>query len=97
MRGVVLEVFGVGNLPDSPSHGWLPWLKDQTKKGLRVQLTSQCPRGDLQPELYLAGAAALALGAEAGPQMTPECSTVKLMLCLAHPDLPLGVPLAGEM
>jgi L-asparaginase len=29
--------------------------------------------------------------------MTSECAVVKLMLCLAHPDLPLGVPLAGEL
>ena len=97
VKGVVLETFGVGNMPDAPAQGWLPWLKDQSKKGLRVCLTSQCPKGELKPELYRAGVAALSLGAESGPQMTPECATVKLMLCLAHPDLPLGVPLAGEL
>ena len=26
-----------------------------------------------------------------------ECAVVKMMICLAHPDLPLGMPLAGEM
>jgi L-asparaginase/Glu-tRNA(Gln) amidotransferase subunit D len=97
VRGVVLEAFGVGNMPDSPSMGWLPWLKEQTKKGVRVCLTSQCARGDLKPDLYRAGAAAMALGVEAGPQMTPECAVAKLMICLAHPDLPLGVALAGEL
>ena len=30
-------------------------------------------------------------------QMTPECAAVKMMLCLCYPDLPLGMPLAGEM
>ena len=44
-----------------------------------------------------AGQLASNLGVEAGPQMTVECAVVKLMLCLAHPDLPLGVPIAGEL
>ena len=43
------------------------------------------------------GSSALRLGVESGPQMTPECATVKLMLCLAYKDLPLGMPLAGEL
>lgn len=43
------------------------------------------------------GSVALALGVESGPAMTPECASVKMMLCLAHPNIPLGVPIAGEM
>jgi hypothetical protein len=27
VKGVVLEAFGVGNMPDSVSQGWLPWLR----------------------------------------------------------------------
>jgi L-asparaginase/Glu-tRNA(Gln) amidotransferase subunit D len=37
------------------------------------------------------------MGVTSGPMMTPECAVVKLMLCLAHPDLPLGQPIAGEL
>ena len=37
VRGVVLESFGVGNMPDTAEHGWLPWLKVQRKKGLQVR------------------------------------------------------------
>lgn len=33
---MVLEAFGVGNMPDKNEHGWLAWLKDQRKKGLQV-------------------------------------------------------------
>ena len=40
---------------------------------------------------------AIEMGAESGPMMTPECAVVKLMLCLAYPNLPLTVPLAGEL
>ncbi|PNH01046.1 Glutamyl-tRNA(Gln) amidotransferase subunit D, partial [Tetrabaena socialis] len=97
VRGVVLEAFGVGNLPDQASFGWLPWLRDQTAKGLQVCLASQCSVGPLQPSLYRAGQLAEAMGVEAGPAMTPECAAVKLMFCLKHPDLALGVPLAGEL
>lgn len=97
VRGVVLEAFGVGNLPDQSGDGWLPWLKDQTAKGLQVCLASQCVTGPLQPALYRAGQLAAQMGVEAGPSMTPECAAVKLMFCLRHPDLALGVPLAGEL
>lgn len=54
-------------------------------------------QGPLQPELYKSGMAALAMGVEAGPQMTAECAVIKMMQCLKYRDIPLGVPLAGEM
>ncbi len=38
VRGIVLEAFGVGNLPDEPRLGWMPWLRDQRNKGLEVSL-----------------------------------------------------------
>ena len=37
MRGIVLETFGVGNMPDLPVHGWIPWLRAQRKKGLQAR------------------------------------------------------------
>jgi hypothetical protein len=37
VRGVVLETFGVGNMPDTREAGWLPWLRSQRKKGLHVR------------------------------------------------------------
>ncbi|EFN58347.1 hypothetical protein CHLNCDRAFT_142407 [Chlorella variabilis] len=97
VKGMVLEAFGVGNMPDRAETGWLPWLREQRKKGMLVYLGSQCAVGPLHPELYKSGSAALKLGVESGPQMTPECAVVKLMLCLAYRDLPLGMPLAGEL
>jgi L-asparaginase/Glu-tRNA(Gln) amidotransferase subunit D len=96
VRGVILEAFGVGNLPDKRG-GWLPWLREQRKKGLQVYMRSQSSHGPLAPHLYKSGSAALKIGVEAGPQMTPECAVVKMMVCLKYPDLPMGMPLAGEM
>lgn len=95
VHGIILEAFGVGNMPDKDN--WLTWLKDQRRKGIAVYLRSQSSLGPLQPELYKSGLVALRMGVEAGPQMTPEASVVKMMLCLKHPSLPIGVPLAGEM
>lgn len=97
VRGVILETYGVGNMPDTEKAGWLPWLRKQTKAGLSVYLASQCLQGPLQPELYRAGEAAMSMGVEAGPQMTPECAVIKMMQCLKYRDIPLGVPIAGEM
>jgi len=97
VRGIVLEAFGVGNMPDGDQHDWLPWLREQREAGLQVYLSSQCTRGALQPELYRSGSVALQMGIQAGPLMSPECAVVKLMLVLAHQDLRMGVPLAGEM
>jgi L-asparaginase/Glu-tRNA(Gln) amidotransferase subunit D len=42
VRGVVLEAFGVGNMPDMPQQGWLPWLRQQRKKGLMVRGLAWC-------------------------------------------------------
>lgn len=64
---------------------------------VQVYLASQCHLGELHPELYRSGYMAMQMGVEAGPQMTPECAVVKMMLCLCHPDIPLGLPLAGEL
>jgi len=97
VRGIVLETFGVGNMPDEDTSGWLPWLRAQRQKGLCIYLASQCQLGQLQPELYKSGMIALSIGVEAGPQMTAECAVVKMMQGLRYRDIPLGVSLAGEM
>ena len=65
VRGIVLEAFGVGNMPWTPADnkaGWIPWLRGQRKQGMCIYLTSQCESGDLHPELYQSGSLALELG-----------------------------------
>jgi len=99
VRGVVLEAFGVGNLPDGPDggRGWRPFLEQLTGAGVLVCLISQCARGPLRPDAYAAGVAALALeGLGTGPH-TAEAALAKTMLCCAYKELALGVPLAGEI
>ncbi|OSX72116.1 hypothetical protein BU14_0465s0007 [Porphyra umbilicalis] len=96
VAGIVLEALGVGNMPDQRGSGWLPWLRAQRAAGLEVYLTSQCVRGPLAPELYRSGSIALEVGAHT-TRMTPEAAVVKLMLCLAYPDVPASLPIAGEL
>ena len=36
VKGVVLEAFGAGNMPDAPHHHWLPWLKEQREAGVQA-------------------------------------------------------------
>lgn len=97
VRGAVLESFGVGNLPDTKSAGWIEWLKEQRNLGLEVYLASQCTTGPLHPELYKSGSKAMAFGAQATRRMTAETAVIKLMLTLAHKDLHPSFPLAGEL
>lgn len=96
VAGVVLESFGLGNLPDTVDAGWLTWIAAQRAAGVRVMLQSQCVAGALDPGLYRSGSAALGIGAETSARMTPEAAVVKLMFALQYPDIAVGVPLAGE-
>lgn len=96
VKGAVIESFGVGNVPDHRSAGWMGWLRCQQKLGLKIYLSTQCATGPLNPNLYNSSAAG-ALGATSTKRMTTETAVVKMMLCLAHPDLHLSYPLAGEL
>ena len=96
VKAILVEAFGLCNLPDTPEAGFITWIAQQRAAGVRVLLTSQCSAGDLDPGLYRSGAAALGIGAETSGRMTPEAAVTKLMLCLKYPDIPVGVPLAGE-
>ena len=50
-----------------------------------MYLSSQCMSGDLQPELYRAGTAAINMGVEAGPRMTPEVSLMVPFITCVRP------------
>lgn len=97
VKGAVIESFGVGNLPDQKSAGWMDWFKDQREKGLELYLASQCLTGPLNPELYRSGSTVLGFGAKTTRRMTSETAVVKMMLCLAYTDLHISYPLAGEL
>jgi len=80
-RGVVLEAFGVGNVP---VHGrsFLPFLEEARRREVPVVLTTQCVHGAVDPSLYEGGTMAIDAGAIPAGDMTTEAALMKLsVLC----------------
>jgi L-asparaginase len=97
-RGVVVEGFGSGNLPQE---GWPGAVRRALDAGVAVVVRSQCHRGRVDLSAYVGGRAALAAGAMSSGAMTAECSTVKLMHLLERTSGEelrgrYGVDVAGE-
>ena len=91
VRGIVLEAFGVGNMPGSgiETEGWIRGCVRSANAGWWCISPVSASRGGPAPGTLRHGIPlAMEMGAEAGPMMTPECAVVKLMLCLAYPNLP---------
>jgi L-asparaginase len=76
MRGVVVQGFGAGNMPQ---RGWPQAIERATRAGVAVVVHSQCLRGHVQLGAYEGGRAALQAGGLGAAWMTLEAATVKLM------------------
>jgi len=103
VKGLVIEAFGAGNFPLSPSgHSLLPLFERARAQGVPIVVTSQAHRNAVDLSRYAAGSAARGLGALSGGDMTTEACVVKLMHALAHAKTPADVrrlfeaDLAGE-
>jgi len=83
-RGIVLEAFGAGNVPDYADNSLIPIIKKATDKGIPVVITTQCPGGSANLTLYELGYKALEAGAISAYDMTAETTIVKLMWALAQ-------------
>lgn len=81
MRGVVVQGFGTGNVPQE---GWPGALAAAVRAGVAVVVHSHCHRGKVDLRAYVGGRAALAAGVMSSGTMTLECATVKLMHGLAR-------------
>lgn len=80
VKGLVLEAYGTGNLPQS-----LIGVLDQVRtSGVPVLVVSQCLRGFVELGRYAGGAAAELAGALSGGDMTPEAAIAKLMIGLGR-------------
>lgn len=84
LRGVVLETYGAGSLPD------FPWLLDSLKEriddGLVVVNNSQCPAGKVTQERYKNSNTLQSIGVLSGRDMTISASLTKLMHLLGSCD-----------
>jgi len=85
-RGIVLQSFGAGNVPNESRFSWTDFIKDATYKGKPVLITSQFPANATTHTDYEAGIAARKAGAIPTGNMTSACATVKFRWVLAQID-----------
>ncbi len=104
VRGLLVEAYGAGTFPVSERLGrpLLELFRQARRKGVPVVVVSQAHRNGVDLTLYESGAAAHALGAISGGDMTPSAALVKLMHALAYCDgleeirRYIETPIAGE-
>lgn len=84
IRGLVLRGFGVGNVPMRGRASVLPMIERLSSQGVAVVVTSQCPRGRTDLDMYASGRALLSAGAIQARDMTFEAAITKTMWALGQ-------------
>ena len=84
VRGLVLEAYGTGNLPNGEGNSLIPAIEEAQARGVPVLVVSQCARGHVELSRYEGGAAAARAGALDGGDMTVEAAVAKLMVGLGR-------------
>ncbi|OLO08259.1 L-asparaginase 1 [Salinicola sp. MH3R3-1] len=87
LRGVVIECWGSGNLPEDEA--LLGVLARACAEGKVMVAVSQCPVGGVSPGTYASGQTLNEIGILSGDDMTPEAAHSKLAHLLAQ-DLSRG-------
>ena len=82
-KGVILESFGAGGVPNDENN-WLPAVEKLITNGVRVVCATQCIYDGVNLSVYPIGTLAKKLGAESAGTLTIEASLVKLMYELAN-------------
>ncbi len=80
-RGLILEGFGLGHTPVSPTHtgrSWLPYIQNAVENGMVVGIASQTIYGRVNPTVYRPLRLLNKAGAVHCEDMTPETAFVKL-------------------
>ncbi|MBO7677769.1 MAG: asparaginase [Erysipelotrichaceae bacterium] len=77
LKGVVIETFGSGNVPDD-NGVLIPLLNKAKEKGVVIVVCSQCPQATVDMSAYEAGSALRKAGAVSGRDMTSETAVTKL-------------------
>ena len=81
-KGVILESFGAGGVPNDENN-WLPAVEKLITNGVRVVCATQCTYDGVNLSVYPIGTLAKKLGAESAGTLTIEASLSKLMIELA--------------
>lgn len=77
LKGVVVETFGSGNIPDGDGE-LIPLLNKAKKNGTVLTVCSQCPQATVDMSAYEAGSPLKNAGAVCGRDMTTEAAVAKL-------------------
>jgi L-asparaginase len=77
LKGLVIETFGSGNIPDD-NGALIPLLLKAKEKGVVIVVCSQCPQARVDMAAYEAGSALRKAGAVSGKDMTSESAVTKL-------------------
>jgi len=90
IRGLALETFGSGNIPNTP--GLIEVIeRAAVQRGLLTVAITQQRQGIVQLHTYAAGRRLLDAGVVSGYDMTPHTALVKLMFLIAQKDTPPAV------
>jgi L-asparaginase len=84
VKGLVLEAYGTGNVPQQIGRSLIPAIEHARDAHVPVVIVSQCLRGFVDLTRYVGGAAAERAGAISGGDMTPEAAVAKLMIGLGR-------------
>ncbi len=77
LKGIVIETFGAGNIPNGGSE-LLPIVKKAVEHGTVITVCSQCPQGTVALGAYEASSALAEAGAVSGHDLTTEAAVAKL-------------------
>jgi L-asparaginase type I len=85
-KGVVLQSFGAGNVPNEQPYSLTDFIKESTRQGTPVLITSQFPANATLHTAYEPGRDAIMAGAIPTGNMTSACATAKFRWVLAQVD-----------
>lgn len=82
-KGIVLQSFGAGNVPDWKNYGFSSFIKSAKEKNIPIIITSQFPANSTMDTHYEPGLAAINAGAIPTGNMTSAAATVKFRWVLS--------------
>lgn len=85
-KGLILQSFGAGNVPDGGDYSVVDVIRQATEAGIPTIVTSQFPAHSTLYTQYETGLAAVKAGAIGTGNMTGSCATAKFRWVLANVD-----------